>query len=210
MGASRQKLKDLINSAMPERYLVTRSNKKNCGVIFTFDDGPHPEFTPAALDVLEGLGIRATFFLVGREAQRHAAIVKDIVARGHTVGGHTHSHRAVAGLRAAELKAEVLDDRKRLSDLSGQDVRQFRPPWGKLDLTSAIYLVAKGLQIVMWSIDSTDYEKSGASDILARVERAGMRSGDILLLHDDNEYTIEALPGLADSVRRRSLGFSNL
>lgn len=210
MASNRQKLKDMINTAMPDRFLITRCKKKNCGVVFTFDDGPHPEFTPAALDVLEDLGIRAVFFLLGREAEKHTGIVRDIVKRGHTVGGHTYSHRRVAGLRGAELRSEVLDDRKRLSDISGQDVRQFRPPWGKIDLTSALYLLLNGMQIVMWSVDSTDYEKKGASDILSRVEGVGIRAGDILLLHDDNEHTIEALPGLADAVRRRDLGFSNL
>ncbi|MCK5617832.1 MAG: polysaccharide deacetylase family protein, partial [Candidatus Krumholzibacteria bacterium] len=72
------------------------------------------------------------------------------------------------------------------------------------------YLLSKGLQTVMWSIDSTDYKKSSASDIVAQVERVGLRNGDIILLHDDNDYTIEALPLLAAAVRQRGLGFSNL
>jgi peptidoglycan/xylan/chitin deacetylase (PgdA/CDA1 family) len=208
--STKRKLRDLINSAIPDRYFVTRCTTNRYGVVFTFDDGPHPDFTPASLDILDDLGVSATYFLVGRYAERQRNIVKDIVARGHLVGGHTYSHRSVAGLSVADLHKEVVDNGKRLSDLCGQEVKLFRPPWGRLDVKSACYLLYKGLQTVMWSIDSTDYKKSSASDIVAQVERVGLRTGDIILLHDDNDYTIEALPLLAAAVRQRGLDFSNL
>ena len=208
--STKQKLKDLINSAIPDRYFITRYTTTGYGVVFTFDDGPHRDFTPASLDVLDDLGVSATYFLLGSYAERHKDIVKDIVRRGHLVGGHTYSHCSVAGLSLADLHKEVVDNGKRLSDLCGQEVKLFRPPRGLLDVKSACYLLSKGLQTVMWSIDSTDYKKSSASDIVAQVERVGLRTGDIILLHDDNDYTIEALPLLAAAVRQRGLGFSNL
>jgi peptidoglycan/xylan/chitin deacetylase (PgdA/CDA1 family) len=136
--------------------------------------------------------------------------VREIVDRGHTVGDHTYSHCSVAGLGSKALQVEVVENAKRLSDLSGQNVRLFRPPWGKIDVRSAGYLILKGLQIVMWSIDSTDYKKSGPADIMAWIHSTGVRAGDIVLFHDDNEHTIAALPDLVEVVRHNGLAFENL
>jgi peptidoglycan/xylan/chitin deacetylase (PgdA/CDA1 family) len=206
----KQRLKDLINRIIPDRHFVTRYNKNNYGIVFTFDDGPDPAFTPASLDALDELNVSATYFLVGSYAERHRDIVRMIVDRGHLVGGHTYSHRPVVGLSLAELDKEIIDNGKRLSDLCGRRVNLFRPPWGKLDVKSACYLFIKRVPTVMWSIDSMDYRKSGTSDIVTHVRRVGMRNGDIILLHDDNDYTIEALPLLAAAARERGIKIANL
>ena len=208
MVAVKRTLKRLINGIIPDRYFVSRV--RDPGVVLTFDDGPNPQWTQRSLDVMDELGVKVTYFLVGQEAERHAGIVREIVERGHTVGDHTYSHRAVAGLGTKELELEVLENRKRLSDISGQDVRLFRPPWGKIDIRSAGYLMLKGLRIVMWSVDSTDYKKVGADDIMATIDAADVRAGDIVLMHDDNEYSIAALPDLVATVRHKGLSFGNL
>jgi len=199
-----------INRVAPDRYFISRCNKDGSGVYLTFDDSPHPVWTQRLLDVLDRFDIKACFFMVGQDAMRHSGIVKEIVERGHSVGNHTYSHRAVVGLGKKDLELEVVENRNRLSDLSGQDVRMFRPPWGRLDFRSAGYIILKGQQIVMWSVDSTDYKVTGADDIMARINEVGVRAGDILLFHDDNEHTVAALPRLVDEVRQKGLVFNNL
>ena len=210
MPGVKRTLKNLFARVIPDRYFTVRLRGADAGVVFTFDDGPHPEWTQPSLDTLDYLGIKATYFLVGEWVQRRPELAREIVARGHTVGDHTFSHRAVVGLSAKQLDVEVVDSAKRLSDLTGEAVQLFRPPWGKIDPRGAMYLMRKGLRIVMWSVDSTDYKKAGASDILSRVDAIGVGAGDIILLHDDNKHTIEALPLLAESVERRGLKFGNL
>jgi len=210
VGVVRRKLKGLINRAVPDRYFVTRCFRDKYSVYLTFDDSPHPVWTPRSMDVLEQYDIKATYFLVGQEAMRHAGIVKEIVERGHTIGNHTYTHRSVVGLGKKDLEMEIMENRKRLSDLSGQDVKMFRPPWGRLDFRSAGYIILRGQQIVMWSLDSTDYKMAGADAIVDWFDKVGVRAGEIMLFHDDNEQTITALPDLIEKVQRNGLVFNNL
>jgi peptidoglycan/xylan/chitin deacetylase (PgdA/CDA1 family) len=210
MGVGRQKTKDLLNWAVPDRYFINRCTRDKNGVYLTFDDGPHPVWTPRSMDVLEQYDIKATYFLVGQDAMRHAGIVKDIVRRGHTVGNHTYSHRSVVGMGTKDLEVEILENRKRLSDLIGQDVKLFRPPWGRLDFRSAAYIILRGQQIVMWSLDSTDYKMAGAGAIIDWIDNAGVGAGDIMLFHDDNPQTMTALPEVIEIVQRNGLCFNNL
>jgi peptidoglycan/xylan/chitin deacetylase (PgdA/CDA1 family) len=209
----RQKLITLmkaVNLFVPDRCFLSHCRKAGSSVFLTFDDSPHPVWTPRSMDVLDRFGIKACFFMVGQEAMRHAGIVRDVTERGHLVGNHTYSHRSIVGLTGKDLEVEVVENAKRLSDLSGQDVTMFRPPWGKLDLRTARFLISKGQRIVMWSVDSTDYENTGADDIMARIDEVGVRAGDILLFHDDNEYTVAALPRLVEKVRGNNLEFNAL
>ncbi|MGD8415296.1 MAG: polysaccharide deacetylase family protein [Candidatus Latescibacterota bacterium] len=199
-----------VNLFVPDRYFVSHIRKAGSGVYLTFDDSPHPEWTPRSMDVLDQLGIKACFFMVGQEAMRHAGMVREVTERGHSVGNHTYSHRSIVGLTRKDLEVEVVESGKRLSDLSGQDVKMFRPPWGKLDLRTARFLISKGQQIVMWSVDSTDYKYAGADDIMTRINEVGVKAGDILLFHDDNEHTVAALPRLAEKVRGNNLKFNEL
>jgi len=203
-------LKKMVGGLVPDRYFMTRVRGNYGGVFMTFDDGPHPEWTPRSMDALDALNIKATYFLVGQEAERYPEIVKDLVARGHTIGNHTYSHKSLPDLSKAEMDVEVIDNGKRLSDLSGQNVRLFRPPWGRISMGGAAHLMLKGQQIVMWSVDSMDYKKAGVDDIMSQVNSVGLKGGDILLFHDDNTHTIEALAPLAKRVRGGNLTFNNL
>ena len=97
-----------------------------------------------------------------------------------------------------------------LIPLVSRFLKLFRPPWGRIDVRSAGYLIFKGLRLVMWSIDSTDYKKAGADDIMSSIRSMGLKGGDIILLHDDNEHTMVALPRLVEAVRSHGLTFGNL
>lgn len=210
MRRKRVSLMNAVNRVVPDKYFISRVNRDSCGVYLTFDDSPHPVWTRRSLDLLDEIGVKATYFMVGQEAMRHSDLAREVSDRGHAVGNHTYSHRSIVGLSKKDLELEVVESRRRLSDLCGCEVKMFRPPWGKLDLRTARYIIADGQRIVMWSIDSTDYDRKSTADIMARLDEVGVGGGDIVLFHDDNEQTLAVLQPLVEKVRRSGLDFKNL
>lgn len=101
-------------------------------IYLTFDDGPHPERTPSILDVLDQFDIAATFFLIGKRAQRNPDFVKRIAVR-HRIANHTWNHPNLRWRNAQTFHAEMESTRNLLEDLSGTEVRLFRPPYGAFE-----------------------------------------------------------------------------
>jgi peptidoglycan/xylan/chitin deacetylase (PgdA/CDA1 family) len=165
----------------------------------TFDDGPHPQNTPRLLDALSTAAARATFFVVGREAERHPKIVRRMVAEGHTIGDHTWSHSDIRKLAAREFLEELRRSREFLAELTGRPVQLFRPPYGFLGPRQLLTLLLQGYQVVLWNVDPKDCAdgRAGADSRLAAWK---MRFGDIVLLHDDMPHA----PYLAQSVIGRA------
>jgi peptidoglycan/xylan/chitin deacetylase (PgdA/CDA1 family) len=153
----------------------------------TFDDGPDPVVTPRLLEVLAAHSAPATFFLCGLAAKRHPAVVKDILAAGHAIGGHTwdHRHPMVRGLSVAEWQRQVGDTHKVLEDISGAPVRWFRPPRGITDRHTWSALRRQGLTTVLWSVDGRDCTLRDP-DSVANGVLDWLGPGDIVLLHDAN------------------------
>ena len=189
-------------------------------VALTFDDGPHPSSTGRVLDALGDLGVRATFFCVGRNAQAHPGLVRRALAEGHAVGSHsaTHPHPARTPLR--DLEGEYVAGRRAVSAAAGRDVRLFRPPHGHLGLRSARMVRRQRLSTWLWTVDPQDWRPGVTTDQVAAVA-AGARSGDVVLLHDwveqpwapealDRSATVEALPAIVRAVEDRGLRFTTL
>lgn len=174
-------------------------------VAITFDDGPHPVFTPQILDILRAKGARATFFLIGREAERHPDLVRRIVAEGHVIANHTWDHPHLQGMAEDRFSFQIDHTNQVLESISGQDVVCTRPPYGDAQPDTVGRLAAHGLASVVWSADSEDFEKPGVEAIVAN-SLAGLRQGSIILMHDGGgirDQTIAALPRLIDEVRGR-------
>ena len=110
-------------------------------VALTFDDGPHPEFTPRILDVLSAHHAHATFFAVGECARRYPEIVKRIVHEGHSLGSHTDTHCDLARIPSQQALQECGRGRETLEQISGGSVIYLRPPWGRITLRNASALV---------------------------------------------------------------------
>jgi peptidoglycan/xylan/chitin deacetylase (PgdA/CDA1 family) len=167
-------------------------------VALTFDDGPHPEYTPGVLDRLRRYGARATFYLIGEHIAAAPHLPGLIAADGHALGNHTFSHPRFGPL----ARTEPLRELTRCQDAVPQ-ATTFRPPFGRL--TPGVLLAARrlGLPVVLWSIDSGDWQCLTADDALACANQVLelVRPGDIVLLHDNRPW-IEPildvlLPGLA-------------
>lgn len=150
----------------------------------TLDDGPDPETTPAVLDLLDRLQTRATFFCIAERAQRHAALTREIVARGHDVQNHSDTHRhnfSFSGPRA--LEREIAGAQQRLADITGRLPHCFRAPAGLRNPLLDPVLHRQGLHLVSWTRRGFDTRDPNPQRVLARLTRR-LAAGDILLLHD--------------------------
>jgi peptidoglycan/xylan/chitin deacetylase (PgdA/CDA1 family) len=199
-----------MTGALPRSLYTVSGPKRSRGICLTFDDGPHPEHTPALLDVLCCLGVPATFFVVGREAEQYPDLVRRIVAEGHDVGHHSFSHSEPATTSAGQLAAEVRETCRLLSPLTGRRPRLFRPPHGKVTIAKALFLWALRQRIVLWNADPKDFACRSSDEVVRWFQRHPVNGGDIVLMHDNHPYAAAALPFVASDVGRRGLTFCRL
>ncbi|OYU72030.1 MAG: polysaccharide deacetylase family protein, partial [Burkholderiales bacterium PBB5] len=143
-----------------------------------------PALTPRVLDQLDATGLKASFFCIGQRARAHPALLRHIVARGHSVQNHSQHHRhqfSLMGPRA--LAAEVGDAQRLLADITGQPPQFFRAPAGLRNPFLQPVLAAHGLLLASWTRRGFDTRERDPQRVLARLTR-GLQGGDILLLHD--------------------------
>lgn len=176
----------------PRRFLW-RLPATQAVVALTFDDGPDPVHTPAVLDLLASHGIKATFFVIGEKLERHAGLIRRIVADGHGIGAHTWSHREIVGLSPLELARDLQRCRQVIHQISGMDTMLFRPPRGRVNLASIHRVCQPGYCLVHWTKTYGDYQCDGAARLLARMRNAPPVARDIALLHDHNPDTVAVL-----------------
>ncbi|MGV3721326.1 MAG: polysaccharide deacetylase family protein [Actinomycetota bacterium] len=176
------------------------------GVALTFDDGPDPVQTPRVLDALAELGARATFFVVGAQADRHPELIRRIQSDGHQLGNHTYSHFHCPELDLGGLMRQIERTDDAVEAALGLELAEpllFRPPFGELHPRQALYLAMRGRSVAFWSRDSRDYRGATAGEIAALGATLGSR--DVLLLHDRFPNTVEALPTLLETLQRRGM-----
>jgi peptidoglycan/xylan/chitin deacetylase (PgdA/CDA1 family) len=174
-------------------------------VALTFDDGPHPEGTPAVLETLDRLGLTATFYVVAAQARRHPQTLRAVVAGGHELGLHGGLHVPHALLPPLVLERLLAGARDEIEEVAGAQLRSFRAPFGAASLASLRYASVRGLPLVSWSRWGRDWEPGATPDAIARRVADGVRGRDILLLHDSDAYsargswrhTVDALPAIA-------------
>ena len=188
-------------------------------IAITFDDGPHPEWTPRVLDTLDGANARATFFVVGRCVDAHPEIVRDAHRRGHEIGTHLWTHdRATVG-DDARFDDELKMSLNRVQSLTGAPVRWLRFPYGAAGKQRRVRIEREhGVRVAHWTSSSHDSMLADPNAIVAR-SIAGMRPGAILLMHDrladgpnvappyrePRDATVAALPAIVTAARTRGL-----
>ena len=177
------------------------------GVVLTFDDGPDPVWTRRVLDILDAHGACATFFVIGHKAERFPDVVRDILARGHTVGVHSYAHDRLFALRSSvRVRADIALAVDVLERVTGVRPLLFRPPIGHTNPVIARAIDALDLVPVGWTVwggDACSWATPGA--VVVRVRR-GLRDGAIVALHDAPErggrepVIVRALPSILDAI----------
>lgn len=152
-------------------------------VSLTFDDGPHPDFTPRVLEALRTAGVTATFNVMGVQALRHRSLLADVVAAGHEIGNHTQTHADLTTLDRARTLAEIRDAQDQLQQLIQRPVQVFRPPRGELTGFGLRAAAELQLDVVMWSLDRGPGGVGTAQSVAQHVGTR-VRRGDIVALHD--------------------------
>jgi peptidoglycan/xylan/chitin deacetylase (PgdA/CDA1 family) len=159
------------------------------GVALTFDDGPHPQGTPAVLETLREHGATATFFLAGEQVVRRPALAAEIVAAGHRVELHCHQHRNLLRLGVREFLEDAERARAVIEEAAGQAIADYRPPYGIFSAATLRAVRRRGWRPVLWSRWGKDWAKRATAESIARRSSSGIRAGDIVLLHDADYYS---------------------
>ncbi len=174
-------------------------------VALTFDDGPHPVHTPVLLDILARYNAKATFYVIGRNAQRYPEIMRRIVAEGHEIGNHTLSHPVLAQLGDGNILREIDRTQQIVWDIVGAVPVTMRPPYGAFSARQMRMLFdQRNLPTVVWSVDPQDWRRPGASVVADRMIR-GARPGAVILAHDIHGATISAVPQALEGILARGL-----
>ena len=183
------------------------------GYALTFDDGPHAQGTPAALEVLAAAGVRATFFLVGEQLRRNPSLGREIVAAGHEIGLHCDRHRNLLRLAPRQVRADIARARASIEEEIGRSPDLYRPPYGVLNATALRVAREHGWRTLLWSQWGRDWEARATPESIAARVTDGAGEGSVLLLHDADDYsapdswrrTVAALPRVLDTLAQRGL-----
>jgi len=193
---------------VPEQYNSVNTSRRV--VALTFDDGPHPELTPKLLDILRQNGVRATFYVIGRNVEAYPDIARRIVVEGHEIANHSWSHPRLTALGAARLKSELTDTTDVIQRITGRRPTNMRPPYGAInDSVRQSILRDHGLDVIMWSVDPLDWKRPGAEVVRRRLVE-GATPGGILLAHDIHPGTIQAMPGTISDLKAKGYGFATV
>jgi peptidoglycan/xylan/chitin deacetylase (PgdA/CDA1 family) len=201
------RVKKHITKFIPGKCILFEGDVNSNQIALTFDDGPNSDYTERFLQVLRHYKIKANFFVLGENLEKYPDIAKEIVKERHLLGNHTYSHRNSYEISIRRLSEELSRTKELIKKISGRDFNYFRPTYGRFSLVTLGYCMSKRLTTVLWSLDSRDFERKGVKHILDNVISDGIRGGDIVLFHDNNEFTLEALPEVIEHLQRKGFEF---
>ena len=182
-------------------------------VALTFDDGPNPETTPEILEILDTFDAKATFFCIAEQAEKHPNLIREIVARGHSIGNHSYKHQTwFAFLSVTRLRGDIQKSQGILTAITHQRPRFFRAPFGIRNPWLEPILSENGLKLVSWSrrgFDAVIKNEKCVERLLTR----GIRAGEIVLMHDGygrthekkNDVALVVLPKLLEVMKLNRL-----
>lgn len=172
-------------------------------VALTFDDGPNPYYTEPLLSGLSERGVKATFFLLGKEVEKHPEIVEEIQKQGHMIGNHSYQHEQLSRLSDEAACMQVSRTNELIHEITGEYPLYLRPPYGDwkdgLDCDTAMIEV-------LWDVDPRDWATSDARRVAERVVDK-VQDGDIILMHDASESSVKAALEVVDRLREEGYRF---
>ncbi|MGC9953779.1 MAG: glycosyltransferase [Rhizomicrobium sp.] len=215
-------INDETYTKLPTTYIIRRVGLEPHTLALTFDDGPDPQWTPAILDILKKKNVKATFFIIGANAEAHPGLVQRILDDGNEIGNHTFTHPNLAETSDAADAVELNATQRLFEALTGRSMRLFRPPYlGDAEPVTEDEIVpveiAQNLGYITIGVhvDPLDWEQPTAQEMMQRVLKAvndpnPELRGNIILLHDsggDRSGTVAVLSELIDQLRARGYHF---
>ena len=186
--------------AVMGKAVTEEGNKK---IALTFDDGPHPYYTEQLLKGLRERGVKATFFITGKNVEAYPEIVKEIYDDGHLIGNHTYSHTQLTSKNEDAFRQELIKTNEVIREVTGEDTIYVRPPYGSWNKEFEKEL---NMFPVLWTIDPLDWCSSNVSYIVNTVcSKVG--ENDIILMHDQYKTTVTAALTIVDELTKEGYEF---
>lgn len=179
-------------------------------VYLTFDDGPHPIYTPKILDILNDYQAKACFFCIGANIKGNELLLKRIDEEGHLIGNHSYSHTGFFPiLSKTKMDADLAQCDEELFRVLNKKTKLFRPPFGVTNPRIANVVKGRGYRVVGWNIRTFDTQSSDVEKILRRIDRH-LKPGSIILLHDRLEHSDELLKCILQHLTHKGYKFGKL
>ena len=187
-------------------YSVSRGDNK---IALTFDCAWGNSNTDLLLQLLKDADAKATFFVTGEFCDKYPEDVKKMHDAGHEIANHSDAHPHVEGININDLIADTRECSRKIKMITGEEPTLYRAPYGEYDDNVVTTIEGMGMQMIQWSVDSSDLQEADPDAIIDRVTNAA-QSGSIFLFHNDIESTAQALPQLLTALRQKGFVFSRV
>ena len=199
-------IKKVLFRLLSPWLIVQRGARKGSSIALTFDDGPNPHFTPSVLELLKENQAKATFFLLGDKVASFPDLAQKIVADGHEIASHSFHHHPLRGKSYFDVKHELDCAEESLKPFRRETTwKLLRPPYGTLSLPLLVWAWRYRRKIILWSKDPEDFSAQSVSDLLRFFKEHPIVPGDIILLHDQSDVTVDLLRTLLPQLRQEGL-----
>ena len=176
-------------------------------IAMTFDDGPNEKLTPQLLDLLAAHHIKATFFVIGKNAVDHPEVLQRAVREGHEIGNHSWSHPNFGKMSDENVRRELKKTDDAITSACGVRPTLMRPPYGSITPHEKRWIHDDfGYRIILWDVDPLDWKRPGPEVVARRIVKE-TRSGSIVLSHDIHPGTIEAMPETLSELEAKGFKF---
>lgn len=193
-------------NATPRLVPIYSVEREDNVVSITFDCAWGTEYTDKILAALKASNVRATFFMVEFWTEKYPEFVKKIDESGCEIGTHSATHSYMSKQNAEEIKLELTSSAQAIRDVTGKEVELFRAPYGDYDDELIKTASELGYYTIQWDVDSLDWKDLSATDIAMRVIN-GVKSGSIILMHNNGLHTAEAVPIILETLKNRGFTF---
>ncbi|GGE29528.1 polysaccharide deacetylase family protein [Streptococcus himalayensis] len=183
-------------------YQAYQEKKDRKLVALTFDDGPSPETTPQALEILAKYHAKATFYMLGKKVAGNEKLIKQVKAAGHEIGNHSWNHPQLTAIPLNQAVQEISDTQAALQAVIGEAPRTMRPPYGSIN--QAVQN-AVNVSFMLWDVDTLDWKTHNTAAIMREVRKT--QPGSVILMHDIHQTTIDALPSVLEYLKENGYTF---
>ena len=190
--------------------VLRRGVKQGKMIALTFDDGPHPTHTPKILKILKSNDVKATFFMLGSRIKEYGKIAANVHAAGHDIGNHSYSHPFFSKAKHEKIDKEISRTDEAIKKITKyKEVKFLRPPYGSLPKYVIKKAEDEGFYVVMWSLDSKDYQGHSVDYMLDKILKR-IKSGDVMLFHDIHPNTVKLMTEMIPILKKAGFKFVGL